>query len=112
MSEENKPVAGGSASRPTGKRQLAGTSTTSTASYENKRAPEKAAANARDDKPGGGVASFLPEVATEMKKVHWPSGKEMVQYTLVVFGFLIFSTALVWGVDALAGLGVEAVLTR
>ena len=46
-----------------------------------------------------------------MKKVHWPSAKEMAQYTLVVFGFLIFTTALVWGVDTLAGLGVEAVLT-
>ena len=110
MSEDKRPVKGAEASRPTGKRQLAGTSTTSTADYENKRAVQTTD-KARDEKPGGGVSSYIPEVVSEMKKVHWPSAKEMAQYTLVVFGFLILTTALVWGVDTLAGLGVEAVLT-
>ncbi|QPK79448.1 preprotein translocase subunit SecE [Corynebacterium lizhenjunii] len=92
--------------RPTGKRQLAGTATTSSAAYTAKRAPEP-----RDeDKPGGGVAAFPGEVVSEMKKVVWPTGKEMVQYTLVTFAFLIVLTALVWSVDTLTGLGVEAVL--
>ena len=47
-----------------------------------------------------------------MKKVVWPTAKEMLQYTLVVFGFLIVLTALVWGVDALTGMGVEWLLVR
>lgn len=46
-----------------------------------------------------------------MKKVVWPTTKEMVQYTLITFAFLIILTALVWGVDTLAGLGVEKILT-
>ena len=46
-----------------------------------------------------------------MKKVVWPTAKEMLQYTLITFAFLIVLTALVWGVDTLAGLGVEQVLS-
>ncbi|QGU06393.1 preprotein translocase subunit SecE [Corynebacterium occultum] len=94
--------------RPAGKRQLAGVSTTSTSSYEAKRlAPEPK----DDDSPGGSVTRFLPEVVSEMGKVVWPTARQMVTYTLVVFAFLIVLTALVSGVDFLAGLGVEAVLT-
>jgi len=50
-------------------------------------------------------------VVSEIKKVVWPTSKEMVQYTLITFAFLIVLTALVWGVDTLTGLGVEQVLT-
>lgn len=105
MSDEQQGVA-----RPTGKRQLAGTSTTSSASYEGKRAARAKNAGFEDEKPGGGVAAFPGEVVSEMKKVVWPTAKEMVQYTLVTFAFLIVLTALVWGVDTLMGLGVEKVL--
>ena len=106
MSEDQLDKDG--ALRPTGKRQLSGVSTTSTSSYEAKKA---APAPKGDDKPGGGVASFLPEVVSEVRKVVWPTAKQMVTYTLVVFAFLIVLTALVSGVDFLAGAGVEAVLT-
>ena len=41
----------------------------------------------------------------------WPTAKELLQYTLITFAFLIVMTVLVWGVDALAGLGVEQVLS-
>ena len=64
-----------------------------------------------DEKPGGGVASFLPEVVSEVRKVIWPTARQMVIYTLVVFAFLIIVTALVSGVDFLVGAGVEEVLT-
>lgn len=107
MSDEQQPQSG--AARPTGKRQLSGAATTtSSAAYENKRV-ERAAAE-KGEKPGGGVAAFPGEVVSEMKKVVWPTAKEMVQYTLITFLFLIVLTALVWGVDSLTGLGVEAVL--
>ncbi|WP_293773722.1 preprotein translocase subunit SecE [uncultured Corynebacterium sp.] len=107
MSDEQQPQG---VARPTGKRQLAGTSTTSSASYEDKRVVRVENAGSDTEKPGGGVAAFPGEVASEMKKVIWPTAKEMVQYTLVTFAFLIILTALVWGVDTLTGLGVEAIL--
>ncbi|MCS4535742.1 preprotein translocase subunit SecE [Corynebacterium sp. HS2168-gen11] len=105
MSEE-QPTQGGVA-RPTGKRQLTGVSTTSTASYEAKQAvpagePEESKANK--------VAAFIPEVGVELKKVIWPTASQMLNYTLIVFAFLILLTGLVAGVDFLAGLGVEKVL--
>ncbi|GAA1470855.1 preprotein translocase subunit SecE [Corynebacterium felinum] len=104
---DQQPTQGGAA-RPTGKRQLTGASTTSTASYEAKQA---APAGGSEDKSTNKVVAFIPEVVTEMKKVIWPTAKQMVNYTLIVFAFLILLTALVAGVDFLAGLGVEKVLT-
>lgn len=98
------------AARPTGKRQMAGvgTATTTSSSYEAKRAPRT---SPEDEKPGGGVVSFLPEVVSEIRKVIWPTARQMVVYTLVVFAFLIVVTALVSSVDFVAGLGVEKILT-
>ncbi|AKK02244.1 preprotein translocase subunit SecE [Corynebacterium epidermidicanis] len=107
MSEDRQPANEAGAARPTGKRQLTGASTTSTAQMEAKKATR---VSDDSEKVGGGVASFLPEVGSELKKVIWPTAKQMVVYTTIVFVFLIIMTALVSGVDWLAGLGVEKVL--
>lgn len=109
MSEDISPKDPG-AVRPTGKRQLAGESTVSTDSYTAKRGQVQRPSG-NDETPGGGVAAFPGEVVSEVRKVIWPTGREMVIYTTVVFAFLIVLTVLVWGVDQLAALGVEAVLT-
>ena len=109
MSDEQQPKNSG-APRPTGKRQLSGAATTSSADYADKHVVRVEDKN-HDDTPGGGVAAFPGEVVSEMKKVVWPTAKEMLQYTLITFAFLIVMTALVWGVDTLAGLGVEQVLS-
>ena len=110
MSDEQNSGVGGT-SRPTGKRQLSGASTTSTSSYEAKQVSIQKKSSDSDSKPGGGVISFLPEVVGEVRKVMWPTARQMVIYTLVVLGFLVVLTALVSGVDFLAGLGVEKILT-
>ncbi|WIM68053.1 preprotein translocase subunit SecE [Corynebacterium breve] len=106
MSEEqpkgNKPA------QPTGKRQLSGASTTSTSSYEAKKIARTDVQT--DETPGGGPAAFPGEVVSEMRKVVWPTGRQMLNYTLIVFAFLIVMTALVWGVDALAMMVVEWIL--
>ena len=108
MSEENNATGG--AARPVGKRQLSGASTTSSASYEAKRVVNVDDSSVRDDQAGGCPTSFVPEVVSEMGKVVWPTAKQMVQYTIVVFAFLFVLTALVWGIDTVASLGVDAVL--
>ncbi len=104
--DQNNDVSG--ASRPTGKRQLSGIST---ASYEAKKAVVSTPSESGASKFGGGVVSFLPEVVTEVRKVIWPTARQMVIYTIVVIVFLIILTALVSGVDFVAGLGVEKILT-
>lgn len=95
--------------RPTGKRQLSGASTISSDSYQQKRA-QVARSESQDEKLGGGPAAFLPEVVTELRKVVWPTGREMLNYTLIVFAFLIIMTAIVWGVDTLVSAGIGAIL--
>lgn len=111
MSDEQNTGSGG-VSRPTGKRQLSGVSTTSTANYEAKKvsAPTKSS-DSGETRYGRGPLHFIPEVITEVRKVIWPTLRQMVIYTVVVLVFLVILTALVSGVDFLAGLGVEKILT-
>ena len=52
---------------------------------------------------------YIKQVAEELRKVIWPTRNQMVTYTIVVFLFLIFMTALVSGVDFGAGKLVELV---
>lgn len=92
---DNQP--GRSAARPTGKRQLSGATSVTSDSYEQKRTP--ATAPEDQDNTGNGVMAFPGEVVEEMGKVVWPTRQQMLNYTLIVFGFLIVLTILVWGVD-------------
>lgn len=108
MSEQKKPDNAVATARPTGKRQVTGAATSSDA-YKAKKAKS---AESSDGQHGGGVTTFIPEVVQEMKKVIWPTARQMVVYTTIVFAFLIVTTALVAGVDFLAGMGVEKVLSR
>ncbi|OFT81342.1 preprotein translocase subunit SecE [Corynebacterium sp. HMSC29G08] len=98
--------------QPTGKRQLHGATPISSESYEDKRASKRAVATADDEPVAGGVAAFPGEVVQEMKKVIWPTSRQMVNYTLVVFGFLIILTAFMSGTDWLGTRLVEWVLIR
>jgi preprotein translocase subunit SecE len=38
----------------------------------------------------GGFKSFCGSVAAEFKKVHWPSKKDMVKYSIATIAFIIF----------------------
>ncbi|MDV8001306.1 preprotein translocase subunit SecE [Rhodococcus sp. IEGM 1408] len=55
---------------------------------------------------------YVGQVVEELRKVIWPTRNQMVTYTIVVFLFLIFMTALVSGVDFGAGKLVELVFDR
>ncbi|GAA3841229.1 preprotein translocase subunit SecE [Saccharothrix violaceirubra] len=43
---------------------------------------------------------FVREVVSELRKVIWPTRKQMVTYTSVVLVFVAFMVALVYGLDA------------
>ena len=72
-------------------------------------APPRCATPAR---PGSrcrsGSSRFLREVVAELRKVIWPSRKQLVTYTLVVLVFVSFMVALVALLDFLVGQGVNA----
>ena len=45
------------------------------------------------------LARFLREVVAELRKVIWPTRKQLVTYTIVVLVFVSFMVALVAGLD-------------
>jgi preprotein translocase subunit SecE len=45
------------------------------------------------------IRTFLREVVAELRKVIWPSRKELVTYTVVVLVFVTFMVALVASLD-------------
>jgi preprotein translocase subunit SecE len=54
---------------------------------------------AREGKKRTGARQFLKEVRQELRKVDWPSRRELASYTVVVLVTVIFMTTLVYGLD-------------
>ena len=46
-----------------------------------------------------GVRQFLKEVRQELRKVAWPTRRELVSYTIVVLVTVIVMTSFVFGLD-------------
>ena len=49
----------------------------------------------------GGFGKFFRGVKAELKKVVWPTRKELINYTLVVFLVTIFIALLIYVFDAI-----------
>lgn len=49
------------------------------------------------------VILFVKQVFAELKKVVTPTRKELINFTLVVIGFVIVMMALVWALDQAFG---------
>jgi preprotein translocase subunit SecE len=58
------------------------------------------------------TVEFLTEVRNEMKRVTWPTQREVYATTLVVILFSFAIGIYLFGVDLLIGRGVEWILTR
>ncbi|MDD5986980.1 MAG: preprotein translocase subunit SecE [Eubacteriales bacterium] len=72
---------------------------------EKNRAPEENRKNIEGtaDKKGkkkGGLGTYFKEVSLEMKKVVWPTRKELGQYTVVVLVTCAFFALMYWGIDS------------
>ena len=61
-------------------------------------APARRPAEA-DKKKKTGIRQFLKEVRQELKKVLWPTRKELVTYTIVVLVTVVVLTSYVFGLD-------------
>lgn len=48
---------------------------------------------------GGRLARFIREIVAELRKVNWPSRKELITYTIVVLVFVTVISSLVFGLD-------------
>ena len=56
------------------------------------------------------VKNFFRSVWAELKKVHWPTKKQLITYTGVVLGTVLVMALLLWIVDSLLTLGMEGLL--
>ncbi|MEX0869136.1 MAG: preprotein translocase subunit SecE [Nitriliruptoraceae bacterium] len=67
----------------------------------SQQADQQASAAAESPSASGrtSVGQFLREVRAELKKVAWPSRKEVTSYTIVVLVTTLTLTALVWAMD-------------
>lgn len=78
-------------------------------------APAKAvtAVKKDDTKPGffARIGKWFREMKSELKKVVWPTGKQLTNNTLVSLGMMVISAIVVWGFDEIAQLLVKALLT-
>lgn len=64
-------------------------------------------------KAGKAIAKYFKDVVGEVKKLSWPTKKELINYTLAVFAFVAMMAIIMWvldlgfsnGIRALASLG-------
>ena len=50
-------------------------------------------------KKSGKISSFFKGVRSELRKVSWPTKKELINYTIVVMVAVALMTVVVWGLD-------------
>ncbi len=78
-------------------------------------APAKAVtAVKKDDKKPGlfkRIGKWFREMKSELKKVIWPTGKQLAKNTGVSLVVMIASAIVIWGFDQLAQFLVRALLT-
>ncbi len=49
--------------------------------------------------PGQRLVAFLKDSVAEAKRVTWPSTRETMQMTLIVFAFSVFAAIVLWVID-------------
>ena len=52
------------------------------------------------------MRQFFKEVSGEVKKLSWPTKKELVSYTLTVLGFIILMAVIIYVLDLVFGEGL------
>lgn len=77
----------------------------------NDKQPNKPAKAKKERKPGR-AKQFFKEVIGELKKLSWPTKKELVSYTLTVVGFIALMAVIIYALDLVfsEGLGLLAKL--
>ena len=58
------------------------------------------------------LTKFLREVRSELKKISWPSKKELTANTIVVLVSVFFAATLIWIIDGFFAQILQAILAR
>lgn len=57
--------------------------------------------NENKPKVTGRIKSYFKGVKAELKKVNWPTKKELTNYTIVVLATVFVMTVVIWGLDVI-----------
>ena len=60
---------------------------------------------------GSGIAKWFRELKSELKKVIWPTPKQLLNNTVVVLVVMAVFAVVLWGFDTVASKGVEALIS-
>lgn len=55
------------------------------------------------------ITRFIKDVIVELKKVTWPSRKNLISYTIAVVVFVIIMMVVIYGIDSGAAAAIQAI---
>ena len=58
----------------------------------------------------GSVAKYFRELRSELKKVVWPTPKQVLKNTLIVLACVVVVGAFIWMFDLIAGIGINGLI--
>lgn len=73
---------------------------------EQRKTAARPSPTVQTNKPRTKPRDFVKEVIAELKKVAWPSRKEVVAYSTVVFVSVVVIAAIIFGMDYVFAKGV------
>ncbi|MBQ4630883.1 MAG: preprotein translocase subunit SecE [Clostridia bacterium] len=71
-----------------------------------------AEAAAKKKKSGNRITRFFKEVKSEMKKVVWPTKKQVIKNTLIVIAVVLLIGIVIWALDFGFGLGIDKLVGK
>ena len=71
-----------------------------------------AEATAKKTKSKGKILRFFKEVKSEIKKVVWPSKKQVIKNTLIVIAAVLIIGAFIWILDLLFKFGLDKLIAK
>ncbi len=57
------------------------------------------------------IAKWFRELKSELKKVVWPTRKQIINNTIVVLVLVVISAIVIWAFDWLASQGINALIS-
>ena len=58
----------------------------------------------------GKVRKYFRELRSELKKVSWPTPKQVLKNTLIVLACIVVVGAFIWMFDLIAGIGINGLI--
>ena len=78
---------------------------------EEKTAKSETRTKKKKAKHSGRIGRWFRELRSELKKVVWPTRKQIINNTLVSLAVMFIFAIIVWGFDQAAGQGIRALIS-